>query len=257
MNDREYIIKSIRECITNNATRRECETVNIIDSLIEKFKFHYDKPVSSLTDLKLRENRKIKGDVFELFAKMYYETILWNDEDNLYSNVWLLNEVPSEILKDLGLKRNDMGIDLILKHACKTGGFSAVQVKYRNHNGYRTKNVIGWKQLSTFYALVNRSGPWKKHIVFTNADYIRHVGKRDSKDKTVAIGTLRNIKSEFWYRMSQTGIESNVANKTQTVGVTKNLTPEQIRDLRLNALKNYSSKSELESEPNSSSIFPS
>ena len=111
----------------------------------------------------------------------------------LYSDVWLLSEVPVEILDELGLKRRDLGIDLVLKH--RLGGYSAVQVKYRAHTGWKSKNVIGWKALSTFYALVKRSGPWKKYIVFTNADYIRHVGKRETRDKTIAIGTLRKNKT--------------------------------------------------------------
>lgn len=135
-----------------------------------------------------------------MLAKMYFETIIWKGVP-LYSDVWLLSEVPKEVLDELGLKRRDLGIDLVLRHNCKTGGYSAVQVKYRVHTGWKSKNVIGWKQLSTFYALVKRTGPWKKYIIFTNADFVRHVGKKETKDKTIAIGTLRNIKMDHWLRM--------------------------------------------------------
>lgn len=236
MNVRAYIVKSIRECVSKNASKREGEKECIIDYLIDKFKLYYNRPVSSITEMNQRENRKIKGDVFEMLAKMYFETTLWKGVA-LYSDVWLLNEVPDEVLKELGLKRRDLGIDLVLKHRVGTDNYSAVQVKYRVHTGYRSKNVIGWKALSTFYALVKRTGPWKKYIIFTNADYVRHVGKRETRDKTIAIGTLRNIKSEHWYRMceTRTGSETSSGNTVGGENEIKKMTKEQIREARLKA----------------------
>jgi hypothetical protein len=52
---RKYIVKSIRECITKNASLREGEKKLIIDFLIEKFKLYYGRPVSSITEMNQRE----------------------------------------------------------------------------------------------------------------------------------------------------------------------------------------------------------
>jgi hypothetical protein len=51
-----YVKNSISSCL-----REESQNA-IIDTLIEKFKLYYDKPVHSLSDIKQRQNKKIKGD---------------------------------------------------------------------------------------------------------------------------------------------------------------------------------------------------
>jgi hypothetical protein len=69
-----------------------------------------------------------------------------------YSQVWRLENVPDDVLAGLALKRPDVGIDII----CEKGGkYTAVQCKYKKHVSHK-KNVVTWKQLSTFYALVLR-----------------------------------------------------------------------------------------------------
>lgn len=222
MDNREFVKKCINELLSKGL-----ESDVLMDKLLERFKMHYDKPVSSIADIKFRENRKVKGDVLETFCQIYFENINTKEGNPFYTFVWLLDEVPSQVRGDLGLSKRDLGIDLILKDI--RGNYYAVQVKYRSHNGYKSKNVIGWKQLSTFYALCNRTGGDKgyvKHIVFTNANYIRHVGKKDPKDKTYAIGTLRKIKKDHWLRM--------VGNKGMKLSNgTITFSKEQIREARL------------------------
>jgi hypothetical protein len=115
--------------------------------------------------------------------------------------VWLLKDIPLTHLTHLRLKRQDLGIDLIGKD--KQDNWYAIQSKYRKSNKYKLKNVLGWKMLSTFQAIVSNSGPWKKHIVITNAHYIRHVGKgKGPKDKSICLKTLQNITSLEWERMA-------------------------------------------------------
>lgn len=176
----------------------------VIDILIEKFILYYDKPVHSISEINQRENRKVKGDLFEILALAYLVTSQNYRGKNWYTRGWLLKDVPNEIAEKLGIKGRDMGIDIILevKNESKSK-YCAVQVKYRKPNRYKSKNVLGWKQLSTFYSLVQRTGPYQKHIIFTNADYARHVGKKNNKDKTIAIGTLKNVKNAHWYRIAE------------------------------------------------------
>jgi len=208
------------------------DSKQIMDNLLEDFKLHYDRPVSSMNDLRDRDSKKVRGDMLEAFCQMYFEEVVTKNGTHWYTNVWLLNEVPEKVRNRLKLKKQDLGIDLVLQDL--NGEFSAVQVKYRQHPKYKSKNVIGWKQLSTFYALVKRTGEgnpasWKKHIVFTNADFIRHVGEKDPKDQTYAIGSLRRIKKDHWMRM--------IGDSGQKVTQTKirRMTREQLREARLKA----------------------
>lgn len=228
---KQFVCDSIRKCLLENQERVYKEP--IIDNLIEKFKLYYDKPVSSFSELKKRDNKKIKGDVFEVLAKLYFETKK-NKKSFVYQNCWLLKEIPKEIKQDLGLRGRDMGIDLILQD--QNDEFHAVQVKYRFPNRYKSKNILGWKQLSTFYSWVNRTGPYKKHIIFTNADYVRHVGNRDPKDKSICIGTLRNISRNHWYRMIEdenSGRTIGDSSNCLTISELEKMTKEELRELRL------------------------
>jgi len=176
---------------------------NLFDEFIVECQKFYESPAHSLIEIKQRENKKIRGDIFEEFCVLYLIYV------KKYENVWRLEDVPDEILEKLSLKRRDMGIDLIAEN---NGMFSAVQCKYKKPLDYK-KTSITWKALSTFYALCMRSGPWDKYIVMTNCDYARHVGKKTEKDLSICVGTFRKISSENWISMCQVvgqKIEENI-----------------------------------------------
>jgi hypothetical protein len=113
--------------------------------------------------------------------------------------VWFLKDLPKDIKKKLSLDNQDLGIDLVAWNP-KIEKYYAVQAKYRKPN-QKSKTVLGWKQLSTFLVLASRTGPWERHIVFTNADYVRHAGKKNSKDWSMCLGTMRGIKRHQWEAM--------------------------------------------------------
>ena len=139
-------------------------------------------------------------------------------------NVWLLKDVPEELLTKLSLKRPDVGIDIIAEHE---GKHYAVQCKYKKHVSLK-KNVVTWKQLSTFYALVLRTGPWAQYIVMTNCDYCRHMGKKTAKDVSICLRTFQNITQEQWVQMCDLHGEA-VESSAPSVA----LTSEQLRAARL------------------------
>jgi hypothetical protein len=87
---------------------------------------------------------------------------------------------------------------------------------------------VTWSQLSTFYALVLRTGPWETYIVMTNCDYVRHMGKKTSKDLSLCLKTLQKITSDQWTRMC--GLEGH---RLVEAPAPKVLTPEQLRAARL------------------------
>jgi hypothetical protein len=125
--------------------------------------------------------------------------------------VWLLKDLPEDLRQQLKLRSQDMGIDLVVRDS--SGRYSAVQCKYRSRQecSRRTINVasksttagnvhgvgiprkvvipqnqVSWQELSTFYALCSRTGPWKQHIAMTTANSVRHQGQRTAQDYTYA-----------------------------------------------------------------------
>ena len=172
---------------------------NLFDEFISKCQDFYERPAHNLVELRTRKNTKIKGDIYEEFCVLYLKNI------KKYDNVWRLQDVPDNILINLGLKRRDMGIDIIAE---KDGLYDAVQCKYKKA-GSKTKNVLSWKTLSTFYALCMCSGihnennkrEWNKHIVMTNCDYVRHVGEKTNKDSSICLKSFQKISKDEWLSM--------------------------------------------------------
>lgn len=204
----------ISECLRSDSP------VNTFDQFVEKCKFYYERPAHTITEIKLKNSTKVKGDIFEHFAYLYFRFVKkWK--------VWFLKGLPVELRKYLNLDKVDLGIDLVAEN---NGRYYAIQVKYRKFN-QRKKTVLGWKQLSTFLALVSRTGPWARHIVFTNADYIRHAGKKTNKDWSICIGTLRGIKRHEWELILGYKPKAiSEVHKPRIIG------PAELREKRLKAL---------------------
>ena len=165
---------------------------NLFDEFILECQKWYESPAHSFSEMRMRDNKKIRGDIFEEFCLLYLKFVKG------YKNVWILKDVPDEILEKLVLKRRDMGIDLIIETHDST--YIAIQCKYKKHVGTR-QNILSWKALSTFYALCLRSGPWDKYIVMTNCVYTRHQGKKTTQDVSYCLKTLQNITKDEWLRM--------------------------------------------------------
>ena len=149
--------------------------------------------VHTLGDLKNKSKKK--GDIFEAFCYLYLTSC-----DGRMKEVWFLAHLPEDIRRRLHLGKRDMGIDLIGRG--EEGEFYAIQVKYRKRRSDGRKNCIPWKELSTFHALAHRTGPFAKHIVFTNADYTRQMGKKQKKEETIAWKSLQKISHFSWLAMA-------------------------------------------------------
>jgi len=197
---------------------------NLFDEFIAECQKWYEQPAHTFTEMRVRANKKIRGDIFEEFCVLYLKHV------RKYPNVWRLEDVPTEILETLSLKRQDMGIDIICE---KDGKYTAVQCKYKKHTGHKSKTIVTWSQLSTFYALCMRTGPWEKYVVMTNCDYVRHMGKKTAKDLSICQKTFQNITKEQWTQMCE--LEGNVVEGAQAT--VKQPTPEELRELRLARFK--------------------
>ena len=187
--------------------------------------------------MRTRDNKKVRGDVFEDFCVKYLKHV------RKLENVWLLKDVPEELLTKLSLKRPDVGIDIIAEHG---GKYYAVQCKYKKHVSHK-KNVVTWKQLSTFYALVLRTGPWAQYIVMTNCDYCRHMGKKTAKDVSICLRTFQSITQEQWVQMCE--LEGQPARTSQSTDSQVALTSEQLRAARLARFARPEPQSSAEDSP--------
>ena len=199
---------------------------NLFDEFLKECQTFYDKPAHNLLELKQRKNTKIKGDIFEEFSVLYLKHV------KKYNNVWLLKEVPDDILMMLNMKRRDMGIDLIVEH---NGDFCAVQCKYKKACTFK-KNVLSWKQLSTFYALCMRTGPFNKYVVMTNCDFTRHQGDKTEKDLSICLKSFQNITKDEWLLMcDKVGAKINDDNivETDIIQIEEKDNKEKLRELRL------------------------
>ena len=188
------------------------------DQFIAECQKWYDQPAHTFTEMRTRDNKKIRGDVFEEFCVIYLRSVVG------YTQVWLLKDVPEDILTLLSLKRPDVGIDILCE---RNGKYSAVQCKYKKHVGHKSKSMVTWKQLSTFYALVLRTGPWEKYIVMTNCDYVRHMGKKTPKDLSICLARFRKMTKEQWTSMC--GLEGRILETPKA----RVLSPEELRAIRL------------------------
>lgn len=189
---------------------------NLFDEFIQECQRWYSQPAHTLQEMRTRDNKKIRGDIFEDFCVLYLKEVKG------FQEVWLLEDLPEEHLVQLSLKRRDMGIDIIVKH---NEEWFAVQCKYKTPTS--KKSYITWSALSTFYAMCLRTGPWAKFIVMTNCDYTRHQGPKGPKDLSICLGTFRSISSDEWLKLC------NVSGNTLIKKPTESLTQEEIRALRL------------------------
>jgi hypothetical protein len=164
---------------------------NRFDAFISVCQRWYARPAHTLAELKSRDNKKIKGDIFEDFSVLYLQSKGYE--------AWRLEDVPEHLLTQLALKRRDMGIDIV---CVKDGLYSAVQCKYLAPKGKRFG--LPWRTLSTFYALCMRSGPWDKYIVMTNCDYVCRVGKKSDKDISFVLNSFQTMTSDEWLQLCDT-----------------------------------------------------
>lgn len=195
-----------------------------------------EKSIATLSDVKAPPT-KTKGDLFETLCVQYLKHIYKCD------TVWLWKDIPEAIRMARNLPNQDLGIDCI---GIKQNEIYAIQCKYRikprraaigiTTSSGRDVTVrldkLGWRDLSTFYALAERTGPWNKLIVMTTAEGIRRAGGRSNNDISICLGTWRGLSVGQWYELLE--IKGNTLGDpvgTVTTSIGPNL--DNIRALRL------------------------
>lgn len=213
----EIIIDLISKNIDTDKNKFDILMMNI-ENYIE------GNQATNMAELKEKaKDKKKKGDLFEAFCFLYLQKVLEHYQ------VWFYKDFPVELKVQFHLTKNDYGIDLISK---KGDGYYATQCKYRRPQD--KTQIISWKSLSTFYAMVSKSGPWVKHITMTNVNGCRHIGEKTDKDWSICIGTYRGMDHFKWLKLCDiTNQERNIFTPLQ-ISNAKVLDIEELRNKRLN-----------------------
>jgi hypothetical protein len=182
----------LQKIILKLVSRQPEQGHTLFDMLVNEILEYYNKPVHSLSEMKSVRKTKTKGDLWECFCKLYLEKVKG------YDQVWLLCEVPEDVLNELGLSKRDYGIDLIAKRGSR---YTAVQCKFKKPRAGHVPgtwipyNCVNWKELSTFYALCSKTNnaKWEHHLVLTNTKYVRHMGNKTRKDRSICRGSFAKL----------------------------------------------------------------
>jgi hypothetical protein len=215
--DLKELEKEIKSVILTAVSKTD--KTSIFERVCDVFKSHFEKPAHNITEIKKR-TAKSKGNSFEVFCMMYLRAKGYE--------VWHLSEMSKELLDFLGMQSFDVGIDLVARIKIpnrETNGSSPrndlidyfyfpVQVKYRQpskDSQGRTVHKVGWKDVSTFLSLANRTGPpgdentkkgWLKNVIMTNAESVCWRGKKSKQDWTIAKGSFEKCDRIFWLKIA-------------------------------------------------------
>ena len=67
---------------------------NLFDAFLIKCQTYYETPAHTFTEMRNRDNKKIRGDIFEEFCVLYLQHV------KKYPRVWLLKDVPDDIIEN-------------------------------------------------------------------------------------------------------------------------------------------------------------
>jgi hypothetical protein len=227
----------------------------IFDRLLDEIQKYHSREAHTLNELKDRDNKKIKGDIWERFCVLYLENLeaYYKNNNNInkkYINVWLWKDVPNNVLSALGLKitKVDNGIDIIAE--TYDNKYHAIQCKYLGN----TDKTVSWATLSTFVGLCARSGPWDRQIVMTTGKGITRKVPKTDKDLSICIGTFRGLSKEMWMKISGIYTEHRINDPIDNINnINKidfsnlnlsnlNTKPSTINELRDKRLQYYQNK---------------
>jgi predicted helicase len=142
-----------------------------------------------------KKSDKEKGDLFEHLVWAYLQ--LDPEYATKLRKVWLLDDVPSALRKNLHLPASDQGIDLIAE--TNTGEYWAIQCKYREN----TERALTWGgDLSTFAGLA--FGLCKNisfGLVCSTTERITSVLKHRERIGFRALDVWQGLDKEFFDRL--------------------------------------------------------
>lgn len=152
------------------------------------------------------EIQRDKGTLFEKIAKIYFK----NEPTykNLFSDVWLLNEVPEEY----AIPKKDTGVDLVARNEA-TGELTAIQAKFYDSKIYK-------RHIDSFLAELNKSYYSNGIIVYSldslssNAD--EAINQLSKSVQQIGLSDLRNSQVDWESFIPSRPNEVKVKNTKKT-----------------------------------------
>ncbi len=182
-------------------------------------------------------NKKQKGDAFEVLTKLYFKL---SPKYSFYDEVWMLSEVPTNILEEIGIPGHDLGIDLI----AKTGKeYHAIQCKYHSDNN----QSVTFKEVSTFISLLESNKKLTQGYICSTADLTsRNYNKLNTKP-------INLILSDSWQELGKEFFENAIQHLSKKK---VSLTPFKPRDHQKKALSDARQYFSKEKNTRGKLIFP-
>ena len=141
-------------------------------------------------------NNKEKGNTFELLTKLYFQT---TPLYNFYDNIWLLEEVPEKILEEIGLPRQDLGVDLIAQAGDQ---YHAIQCKYHSNK----HQAVTYKEVSTFLSAIGQCDKITMGYICSSANVTSKNYEKIKKKpiSKILADTWENLSEEFFKNINAT-----------------------------------------------------
>ena len=80
----------------NESNRGDRGDKNIFDVLFNEMERYHRREVRSIADLKARDNKKVKGDLWEQFCHLYLSSLETKNGNKRYKIVWFWKKVPTD-----------------------------------------------------------------------------------------------------------------------------------------------------------------
>jgi hypothetical protein len=160
------------------------------DDIFQSFVINLNELYKPITIKSKNEYAKNIGDAWEDFSCLFLEKMMgWE--------VFKLKDCDETLLKNLSLKKRDVGIDLI---ATSGKEYIAIQCKYR-----KKFQKLSWRDISTFDALCSRTGPWYKQVIITTSSWVHREGKWTEKDLFIGKKKLESLSKFDWLKLADLG----------------------------------------------------
>jgi len=160
----------------------------------------------NIHNLEVGEKDTRAGKIFEILSQLYFR--LSSTEKDNFKNVWLFEEVPSNIRTKLNLGNQDYGADLILEDI--EGKLYAVQCKFKNDESSR----LNWTsdKIANLFAFCPNADHF---IVFSNAADLDNVSKSRQENFTFySVTNLQEISSNVFKTFYESLIGKEITERT-------------------------------------------
>jgi hypothetical protein len=194
----------------------------VFRGLLREISSYHGRRTPGMREMRLRDDKVRQGKVWEHFCVEWLRaqrTRSGEDERRpVYKAVWLLSDLPEDVLDAVGLFRQDAGIDAVAelheeqpatmydatdaslkqrRDSVVLSRFIAVQCKFRKPGKLGRAKRLPWKELCTFVGLSAVTGPWVRGLVMTNAPGLgTRVPKKRSQGDSAPAAAVRQRRKD-------------------------------------------------------------